>query len=163
MRYLVQIGEQEFLLELRDQGDVVVTPDGGPPQHLDVVASSSLLSVLTEGQHREIEVRVNDAGVALIEDGTERVATVARAGLGGRIAGKRRTAGADVRAPMPGLVVAVEANEGDEVSAGQGVIILEAMKMQNELRTPVAGRIKKVFVTAGTAVDKGQPLVKVEE
>lgn len=163
MKYLVRIGPRQYLLELKDQEELIATPEGGSPQRLDLVQSSSLLSVLVRGEHREIEFRVNETGVVLVEHGVERLATVARAGLGGRVVGKRRTTAADVRAPMPGLVVAVEVAEGDEVSAGQGVVILEAMKMQNELRSPVAGTVKRVFVTGGTAVDKDQPLVRVEE
>ncbi len=164
MRYLVQLAGKEYVVELKEHGQLIVTPEGGEPQRLDLVDSSSLLSVLVEGRHKELEFRLNEAGVVLVEDGVERVATVARAGLGGKVGVSRRKTGvADVKAPMPGLVVAVEVQQGDRVTAGQGVVILEAMKMQNELRTPVTGTVKRIFVTGGTAVDKGQSLVRVEE
>lgn len=163
MRYVVRIDGQELLLELRDQGGLVLTPQGGAPQRLDLVESSSLASVVVEGRHREIEFKVSENEVLLFDEGIETAAAVTRVGPGGRVMSKRRVAAADVRAPMPGLVVAVEVSEGDDVDAGQGVVVLEAMKMQNELRSPVAGKVKKVFVTQGTAVDKGQPLLRVEE
>jgi biotin carboxyl carrier protein len=67
-----------------------------------------------------------------------------------------------VKAPMPGLVVAVAATSGQEVKIGQGLIILEAMKMENELRAPRAGRVKAIRVSPGQVVDKDQVLVVIE-
>ncbi len=65
-------------------------------------------------------------------------------------------------APMPGLVVRVLAAVGDEVAAGQGLVVVEAMKMENELRAAAAGRITAVHAVAGTAVEKGTVLVALE-
>lgn len=65
----------------------------------------------------------------------------------------------DVRAPMPGLVVAVEVTEGQPVEAGQGLVVIEAMKMENELRAPAAATVRAVHVAAGSAVEKGAVLV----
>ena len=67
-----------------------------------------------------------------------------------------------VKAPMPGLIVRVSVSVGDEVQAGQGVVVMEAMKMENELRTTGAGRVKAVHATPGTAVEKGALLVELE-
>lgn len=67
-----------------------------------------------------------------------------------------------VIAPMPGRVVRVLVAAGDEVSAGQGVVVVEAMKMENELRAPKAGRVKDVSVSAGTSVEAGKVLVVIE-
>jgi biotin carboxyl carrier protein len=69
---------------------------------------------------------------------------------------------APVVAPMPGLVVRVTAAEGDEVEPGQGLVVMEAMKMENELRAPGKGRVKRVLVSPGTAVEKGAVLVEME-
>jgi pyruvate carboxylase subunit B len=69
---------------------------------------------------------------------------------------------APIRAPMPGLVVRVAVEPGDEVAAGQGVVVVEAMKMENELRASVAGRVRAVHATAGQAVEKGAILVELE-
>ena len=67
-----------------------------------------------------------------------------------------------VVAPMPGRVVRVLVTPGDEVAIRQGVVIVEAMKMENELRSPKAGRIKEVNVTPGTSVEAGRVLLVVE-
>jgi acetyl/propionyl-CoA carboxylase alpha subunit len=69
---------------------------------------------------------------------------------------------APVVAPMPGLIVRVTVEPGDEVSAGQGVIAMEAMKMENELRTTASGKVKAVLVEAGMAVEKGATLIELE-
>jgi len=66
-----------------------------------------------------------------------------------------------VRAPMPGLVSKVEVAKGDQVSAGQGLVILEAMKMENEIRSSVKGEVKEVFVETGRAVEKGEPILTI--
>ncbi len=65
-------------------------------------------------------------------------------------------------APMPGLIVRVNVQVGDEVSAGQGLVVMEAMKMENELRAPAAGVVKRVACEVGTAVEKGSTLIELE-
>ena len=67
-----------------------------------------------------------------------------------------------LKAPMPGLIVRVAVKPGDAVQAGQGVIAIEAMKMENELRAPAAGTVKAVHVEPGRAVEKGALLVEFE-
>jgi biotin carboxyl carrier protein len=66
-----------------------------------------------------------------------------------------------VTAPMPGMIVRVHVQPGDRVAQGQGVIAMEAMKMENELRTTTAGTVKAVLVQAGQAVEKGAVLVEL--
>jgi biotin carboxyl carrier protein len=67
-----------------------------------------------------------------------------------------------IRAPMPGLVVSVRAEEGGTVKQGDAIVILEAMKMENELRSPVGGRIREVCITEGSKVEKGEILAVIE-
>jgi biotin carboxyl carrier protein len=80
----------------------------------------------------------------------------------------RRRAGAGtegprpVKAPMPGRVVRVLVAAGDEVEEGQGVVVIEAMKMQNELKSPKTGRVARVGVAVGDTVGSGDVLVVVE-
>ena len=72
------------------------------------------------------------------------------------------TGPAPILAPMPGMIVRVNVKAGDPVEAGQGVVVMEAMKMENELRATAAGTVKSVEVSAGTAVEKGALLVALE-
>lgn len=73
--------------------------------------------------------------------------------------GKKEVAGGVIKAPMPGLVVRVEVSEGQAVAAGEGVVVVEAMKMENELRATTNGVVERVHVKAGDRVEKGTPLV----
>ena len=68
-----------------------------------------------------------------------------------------------VRAPMPGLISRVEVEVGEEVSKGQGLLVLEAMKMENEIRAVGSGRVKLVHVEKGKPVEKNAPLITIEE
>ncbi|MFL5481004.1 MAG: acetyl-CoA carboxylase biotin carboxyl carrier protein subunit [Gemmatimonadaceae bacterium] len=72
------------------------------------------------------------------------------------------TGPAPIVAPMPGLIVRINVVQGDTVEAGQGVVVMEAMKMENELRATAAGKVRSVDVAPGTAVEKGALLVSLE-
>jgi pyruvate carboxylase subunit B len=72
------------------------------------------------------------------------------------------TGPAPIKAPMPGLIVRINVKPGDAVEAGQGVVVMEAMKMENELRATAAGTVKSIEVAPGAAVEKGALLVALE-
>jgi len=80
-----------------------------------------------------------------------------RRGAGDGAAGPRT-----VKAPMPGRIVRVLVSEGDEVAEQQGVIVIEAMKMQNELKAPRAGRVARIAVAVDATVGSGEPLIVIE-
>lgn len=77
-------------------------------------------------------------------------------------AGNLSQASSDVRTPMPGRVVKVLVGVGDRVEKGQGVIVVEAMKMENEFKASCAGVVTEVLVNPGDTVDAGRVLVKIE-
>ena len=76
---------------------------------------------------------------------------------GGGIGGK-----ADIKAPMPGKVVKVLVEDGQEVESDQGIVVLEAMKMENELRSPVRGTVTRLSAAVGDAVDIGHIIAVIE-
>ena len=120
-------------------------------------------SVLIEG--RSIDVRVEPAVDGLIVTAGGQRFPVELVDPR-RWNGHRRRAGGggrqDVTAPMPGKVVRVLVAEGDPVEEGQGLIVVEAMKMQNELKAPRPGRVVRLVVQAGAAVRAGEVLATVE-
>ena len=69
---------------------------------------------------------------------------------------------ANIDSPMPGKVIKILVKEGDEVKEGQGVIVVEAMKMENELRSPKAGKVRDIKVKEGDAVEAGARLAQIE-
>jgi len=81
----------------------------------------------------------------------------ALAGVSGEATGP-----APLVAPMPGMIVRVAAQVGDDVQPGQGLVVMEAMKMENELRATAAGRVRAVLVQPGQAVEKGTILLELE-
>jgi pyruvate carboxylase subunit B len=74
---------------------------------------------------------------------------------------KSRTGGT-LRAQMPGRVVKLLCQVGEVVSADQGLVVVEAMKMENELRAPAAGTVRRIAAQPGLAVEAGQVLVEIE-
>jgi pyruvate carboxylase subunit B len=72
------------------------------------------------------------------------------------------TGPAPIVAPMPGLVVRVNVSVGDVIAAGHGAVVMEAMKMENELRATAAGKVKAINVEVGTPVEKGVVLIELE-
>ena len=67
-----------------------------------------------------------------------------------------------ITAPIPGLITRIKINEGEKVSMGQGLVILEAMKMENEIKSHFDGMVKKIFIKQGAAVEKDQKLLIIE-
>ena len=95
------------------------------------------------------------SGPVEVSDPLAHLASQTRGGTGGR---KRKR----INAYMPGRVVALLAAEGQEVALGQGVLVLEAMKMENEIAAEHAGTIARIFVQPGQAVETGNPLFELE-
>ena len=115
-----------------------------------VEVEPGVYSVLLDG--RSFTVRMADIDV-VIEDPRELRKTGPVAGLEGR---------QTISAPMPGKVVRLLAKEGDDVERGQGLVVIEAMKMQNELKSPKAGRVISLPAEEGAAVGAGQVLAVVD-
>jgi len=82
--------------------------------------------------------------------------------LAGLIKGSAHSSEATIYAPMPGLVIGLPLEVGAEVKAGQSVIVLEAMKMENDLSSPIDGKIKEFLVNKGQTVDLGSALVIID-
>jgi biotin carboxyl carrier protein len=118
--------------------------------------ASQVAGVASAGPNDELTVHLA-SGVATVRrpDGAGR--------FGGRGAQAAQVVGTQqVVAPMPGKVVRVLVRPGDQVKVRQGLVVVEAMKMENELRSPKDGRIVDVLVTEGTSVEAGRLLVVVE-
>ena len=166
-RFIVRVEGEEFEVELRTEGDQTIALIG---EQRYVLRASSVHgvtvraadahthhTVILDGLRRPEQVSI--AGQALdVEVETAQEAALARA-LSRR--GGGHGAG-DVTSPMPGRVVRATVAEGDEVTAGQPIIIVEAMKMENELQAPVAGVVGRLHVSAGDTVDAGALLCTIE-
>jgi pyruvate carboxylase subunit B len=164
VRYFVTVGERTYEVELRGQ-DVLV--DGVVlPAELQPVPGTLLRRLTLEGKsYRAVALPGETRGSWDLQLGGERIRvevvderTRAIRAMTARNSGPQGPK--PVRAPMPGMVVRVEVEPGQHVHAGQGVVIIEAMKMENELKADAAGVVSKVLVNAGTAVEKGAVLIE---
>ena len=123
-------------------------------------------TVKVNGEEFEVEINLNDDGTydATVEGQTFTIEVpnaqaAARARRGG---GAKKKKSGTVSANIPGKVVTVEVNEGDIVKEGQVILILEAMKMQNEIQAPVNGTVISVACEEGQAIEANVPLVIIE-
>ncbi len=166
MKYLVTVGNAEVEVEL--DGDVVSVEGRRSVAHLSEVEGTPVRMVtIGDEVHRVVARRGATRGrYTLWLDGfryevealDERTRTI-RALAG---AGKEASGPAPLVAPMPGMIIRISVEVGDVVQAGQGLIVMEAMKMENELRAASAGQVKAVHAREGTAVEKGAVLLELE-
>lgn len=165
MIYEVLIGEKTYRVELIRAGSNWTCELDGRDFPVDVVSPQpGLLSLLIDGRSYDVkqEVFASETNVVV---GHERFNTVVRdpRSLRGRRAADSGGQGArKITAPMPGKVVRIFAGTGAQVEAGQAVLVIEAMKMQNELKSPKKGKVSKLTVSEGDAVETGQTLAEVE-
>lgn len=132
---------------------------------LDAFDHRGVVHLNMEGQSVELwmDGKVPDVGVSSADKRfyaqVENERTRALAGSSGKAGG---AADKLITSPMPGRVLKVLVNEGDEIHAGKPLVVVEAMKMENELAALHDGKVKKVYVTPGTAVEGGAKLVELE-
>ena len=165
MKYIVTVAGREIEVDI--DGDQVRVGDrtvsaalrrvpGTPLRHLLVDGRPSTLVIEGSGRGQwTIGIRGERWDVEAMDERTRHIRS-----LTGAVAGERGAA--PLKAPMPGLVVRVLAEPGQGVTRGSGVVVLEARKMENELKASADARVKAVRVRAGEPVEKGQVLVEFE-
>lgn len=165
MIYEVTIAEKIYRVELVRTEQKWKCKLDGREMPLDVVsAQDGMLSLLLQGKSYEVKQETVGAESNVVV-GQERFSASVR---DPRSFQSRRRSGASeqgvmkIKAPMPGKVVRILAPAGTQVETGQSVLVIEAMKMQNELKAPKTGVVKKINVAEGAAVDAGQALAEVE-
>ena len=166
MKYVVDLAGERIVVDL-DGATATVDGVSVPAKLADVEGTPVRLVTIGGVQHRVVARRDGARGrYALWIDGwrfdvealDERTRAI-------RDLGAEHAAAAGpspVRAPMPGLVVKIHVRVGDRVEAGQAVVVMEAMKMENELRAPASGRVKHIHAQVGVAVEKGTALVDLD-
>jgi biotin carboxyl carrier protein len=166
MKYYVEIGDRTYEVDIGPEG---VSVDGQPVDaDLQANHGSHVWHLVLDGRSHTLRARRRDGrGDWELEIDGRRHRALA---LDERSRAIRELAGAatvshgpiELTAPMPGLVIKVEVSEEERVERGQGLIIIEAMKMENELKATSPGRVVAVRVEPGQAVDKGETLLIIE-
>lgn len=164
MKYVVTIDEREYQVEILGEGRINID---GTELAVDYrsVSGQPIYSLIVNGHSYEafVSPQQNEWEVMLhgnlyevrVEDERERRLRAAAVGS------EQEHAEFNLKAPMPGLVVAIPVREGQEVKKGEVLVILESMKMQNELKSPKAGIVGAIRVQVGTSVEQKQVLLSV--
>ena len=166
MKYFVRLNGEEHEVVLDGEGvhidgeDVAARVEDveGTPVRMVMIGDEVHRVVVRRGASRGVYTLWLDGHRFDVEALDERARTIRE--LSGTAAGP--SGPAPLKAPMPGLIVRINVQAGDAVQAGQGLVVMEAMKMENELRATAAGKVKAVVVSPGTAVEKGALLIELE-
>jgi pyruvate carboxylase subunit B len=167
MKYKVGIEEETVELEVKHTGDKTQVKIGDRVLTADVVriGGSPVYSLVLDGKSYEVSAHRREGKFELVLGGEnydalvmdERAMRIAEA-----TADVATQSGQTITAPMPGVVVGIAVAVGDAVAAGQGVLTLEAMKMENELKSGVTGVVEEIKVEVGQGVAQGEPLIIIE-
>jgi pyruvate carboxylase subunit B len=165
MKYVVLLDGQTIEVEV--DGDQVTIDGRTHSATLGIIPGTPLRQLLIDGRPLTLSVEAIGRGrwalvpkgerweMEVLDERTRHIRSLAGGG------DQRRAAGI-MKAPMPGLVVRVQVQAGEQVTAGTALVVLEAMKMENELKAAASGVVKSVRVAPGEAVEKGQILIEFE-
>ena len=164
MKYVATTGDREITVEIVDEHHVIVD---GVSYEIDFesVSEQTVYSLLANNQSHEALVYESEDGWQVLLHGSQYVLVVEdererrlRASLGGGIP---QNVDFHLRAPMPGLIVTVPVEDGQEIEKGDVLVVLESMKMQNELKSPRPGKVSRVRVKPGDSVEQRDTLLSV--
>lgn len=167
MAFIAKLGEQSFEVEIEETGESFyrVSVDGNEFLVDGKKTGRTNYSLIVDSRSFEIEVDNTDDEYRVLVDGRNyhiHLVDERRMRIGSAHAGVELQGRQNVSVPMPGKIVAVLVGAGDTVEKGQGLVIVEAMKMENEVRSPIAGEVKEIKVKAGDTVEGGAVLLVVE-
>ena len=167
MRYYAKLKDGEKRVEIRKEGTTYFCDIDGMTFVADarLIDGPSVMSLIVDKKCYEAVI-TNIGRKMIVSTGGEEFEVEVTDELEHRSVGARGAAAElgieEVKAPMPGVVVALEVDIGDEIAPGSPVVIVEAMKMQNEISTLGGGVVKKILVKAGDVVESQQTLLVVD-
>jgi len=165
MKYISTVNGVEYLIEIIDEHHVSINgrpltvdfnPVSGQPVYSIIVDGKSLEGFVYPGEGEWEVLLMGRQYPVLVEDEREKRL---KAAAGGSVSD---TGEFHLKAPMPGMVVSILVEDGQEVEQGQVMLILESMKMQNELKAPRAGTVSRIRVKPGESVEQRQTLLSVQ-
>ncbi len=164
MKYITTVNNKTFTVEINREGELIINDE---IRKIDFHQneSNSIVSLIIDNQSYEVIVEEHEDNYQVMITGDlyevavtdEREQRLARA-TGGLVSAAGEIA---IKSPMPGLIVDVPVAVGEEVTAGQTVVVLESMKMQNELKSPRDGVIDRITVKPGQNVEQNKLLVAI--
>ncbi|NOY78530.1 MAG: biotin/lipoyl-binding protein [Calditrichaeota bacterium] len=167
MKYFVTIEDKEYEFDLNGNHDrpTLILENQPIPVDFKKIGDSSVYSLLLDGQSYEVWVQPQNGTFQIGIEGASYLAKVEdeRKRLLKQLTHSDAKAEGvvPIHAPMPGLVVRISVEKGTSVEKGQGLMVIEAMKMENEIKAPVAGVIQSIGVKQGEAIDKNALLLEI--
>jgi biotin carboxyl carrier protein len=166
VKYEVLLAGKPRVVEFIQQDGVwKVSLDNLPLDANAVEVAPNIFSVLLNGESHQIRIAPRPDGTLTLHTGLAEYhaeVTDPRSWRGRRHGTVEAEGRQQITAPMPGKVVRLLVKQGDFVEAGQGLLVVEAMKMQNEIRSPKGGKIEKLLAKEGQPVNAGEVLLWVE-
>ncbi len=162
MKYFATIGDKQFEVEIKADQQIAV--DKKPLiADFQSVGDQPVYSLILDGDSFEASIYTTESGIQVLLQGQlfevhvedERQQRLRQSSSAPQI----RSGDIHLNAPMPGIVIDIPVVEGQEVARGDNVIILESMKMQNEIKAPRDGTVNRLRVKAGDSVDQNQILL----
>lgn len=161
MKYILKLGDEKFRVNIEEENGRAVVESGDFSAKVDFARlDPALVSIICE-KNGSFTAGVAKKGkkVQVFHEGTlYEFELVSERELSADTEG----GGLQISSPMPSRVVKILKEEGDAVESGEGVIVVEAMKMESELKAAVSGKVKEIKVSEGDAVDSGAVLVVLE-
>lgn len=165
MKYITTVNDEEFIIEIDHDDEIMVNDVRYDIDFQQLMEDGNELSLILNKRSLEAVAEERDGvwnvltlgelySVKVQDEYTYRLSQA-------RGEDAHDTGDAAIKSPMPGLIVSVVVEEGDAVTKGDKVVILESMKMENELRTPRDGVVGRISVVAGESVEKGQVLAMI--
>jgi biotin carboxyl carrier protein len=166
MKLEVVINNARRVIEVeRDAGRWRISLDGEPAEADAMEIAPGVFSIVLGGKSHEVRVTPTPTGALTLQTGhREFTAEVSdpRAWRGRRHGALEAEGRQQIVAPMPGKIIRVLVQAGEKVEAGQGLLVVEAMKMQNEIRSPKSGTVERLLVKEGQPVNAGEALAWID-
>jgi biotin carboxyl carrier protein len=167
MKYIININGRDYEVEYDEAAPAVVRLNGREmsfdlqqgvhPENVSLILDNLSLMFWIEqneeGYHAHCLGR--DFNIVVEDEKTRRARAILKGGAGKSVAGT-------IKASMPGMIVKVNVEPGQTVQKGEGVVIVEAMKMENEVKSPIDGIVKEIRVSPLQAVEKGETMLTIE-
>jgi acetyl/propionyl-CoA carboxylase alpha subunit len=164
MKYVTLVNGHEYIIDIIDEHQVSID---GVIHQIDFmpVGDEQVYSLIIDGKSVDASVTQNEDAWQVLFQGNLFNATVEderekrlRAALGGRVVEKEDY---HLKAPMPGMVISIPVEDGQAIHKGDVLVILESMKMQNELRSPRDGKVTRIRIKAGDRVEQKETILSV--
>jgi pyruvate carboxylase subunit B len=167
MKYFVTVNGRDYNIEYDEQSPAIIRINGKAipfdfqqgthPENVHLILDHQSLMFWMEKNHEGYHAHClgHDFNIMVEDERTRRLRTVLKVGGGRSVAGI-------VRASMPGMIVKITVEAGQMVRKGQGLLIVEAMKMENEIKSPIDGKVLEIRVAPLQTVEKGETLLMIE-